>query len=303
VIANHESLGPMALSPSYIPKDWNSQYLLMLDIFVKCVDAVKGKSVEAGMSWQADTQPLAKKFFFHLGTAFKLQEGTFLHLPSVGQFPFIDFPAISILVRSALESYLTFQFIFVQPNSIEEKRFRHTVWAYSGLRDRQRFKLTTKEGYEKLESEKPRIENLKRQIHDSSFYAELPKDLKKKVMKGGRGWRLGKQWNEIAEASGTHREYFVSLYSYLSSYAHSGYLSVLQLSQAQTERDQQSLCSVYTFVGLALMSHFIIAYCGQFKEAQAVLEANPAYNDFLQVHYVSADDWEKQLNKVKGRYA
>lgn len=271
----------------------------MLDIFVKCVDAVKGKSVEAGMSWQADTQPLAKKFFFHLGTALRLQEGTFLHLPSVGQFPFIDFPSISILVRSALESYLTFQFIFVQPNSLEEKKFRHTVWAYNGLRDRQRFKLTTKEGYEKLESEKPRIEELKRQIRDSTFYAELPKDLKKKVIKGG--WRLGKQWIEIAEASGTHREYFVSLYTYLSSYAHSGYLSVLQLSQAQTKSDQQGLCSLYTFVGHSLMSHFITAYCELFREAHAVLETNPEYNDFLQVHYVSADDWEKQLNRARAQ--
>jgi hypothetical protein len=301
VIANHESLGPMVLSLSSIPKDWNSQYLLMLDLFVKCVDAVKGKSVEAGMSWQADIQPLAKKLFFHLGSALHLQNGTLLPLPTIGQFPFFDFPSISILIRSALESYLTFQFIFVQPNSIEEKRFRRTVWALGGLRERQRFKLTTQEGYEKLESEKSKIDDLKRQVRDNAFYAELPKNLKKEAIKGK--WRLGKHWIEIAEASGTHRDYFVSLYAYLSSYAHSDYLGVLQISQAQTTSEQQSLCSLYTFVGLSLMSHFITAYCGQFKEAQAVLERNPAYNDFLQVHYVSADDWEKQLNKVKGGYA
>ena len=59
-------------------------------------------------------------------------------------------------MRAAFETYLTFQFIFVQPTSVEERKFRHTVWVLGGLLDRQRFTTTTPEGKTKLQEERRR---------------------------------------------------------------------------------------------------------------------------------------------------
>ena len=276
--------------------DLRSEYLAMMDVFARCVEAVCGKTVRGDSAFEADTQPLATKLFFHLGSVFHLQEGTSLPRIAEGPAHFIDFPSISILMRAAFETYLTFQFIFVQPTSVEERKFRHTVWVLGGLLDRQRFTTTTPEGKTKLQEEKAQIDGLRQSILSSPVYAQLPEPRRKEA-KAGK-WRLGKQWVDIAELFGTHREYFVSLYAYLSSYAHTNYLSVLQLSQAHEKDHQSSLAGIYTYVGMTLMSHFILVYCSLFQEAQRVLDEDQDSINLLKVYYVKAEDWEALIKRA-----
>ena len=58
--------------------DLRSEYLAMMDVFARCVEAVCGKDCTRRFRIEADTQPLATKLFFHLGSVFHLQEGTSL---------------------------------------------------------------------------------------------------------------------------------------------------------------------------------------------------------------------------------
>lgn len=266
----------------------------MLDIFARCTKALKGKTFSHDRAWLVDAEILALKLFFHIGSVFKLQEGT--ALPKIAKVNpnYVDFPSISTLSRAAIETFLCFHFIYIQPSSMEEKEFRHDLWKLGGFLDRQRFMATTDEGRAILIEEKKLSEELKQKIENNPIYAQLPQPRQKDALKGK--WRLGRQWVDIAESSGTHKHYFVSLYAYLSSFAHSGHLGILQLSQATERHVQASLGNFYTHVSLTLMSHFIISYCELFEEVRLFFESNEDYKRIVRTYYVLAEDWERFLN-------
>jgi hypothetical protein len=268
----------------------------MLDIFARCTEALKGKTFPNDRVWLIDAENLALKLFFHIGSVFKLQEGT--ALPEIANVTpnYVDFPSISILTRAAIETFLCFHFIYIQPKSMNEKEFRHDLWMLGGYLDRQRFMVTTEEGRAKILEEKKLSEHLKNKIEMNPIYKKLPPPRQKEAVKGK--WRLGKQWVDIAESSGTHKHYFVSLYAYLSSFAHSGHLGILQLSQATERHIQASLSNLYTYVNLTLMSHFIFSYCNLFKEVQLFMDSNEEYKRIVQTYYVLAEDWDRFINRA-----
>ena len=179
---------------------------------------------------------------------------------------------------------------------MEEKEFRYDVWKLGGLLDRQRFLVTTIEGKAQIQEERQLIEKIKEKVELNPFFAKLSDPRKKDARKGK--WRLGKQWVDIAENSGAHKAYFISLYAYLSSFAHSSHLGVLQLSQAYERHLQAKLAVIYTSVNLTLMSHFIIAYCSFFRESQAFLDSHEEYKNFVQTYYITAEDWDDLIRKA-----
>jgi len=268
----------------------------MLEIFHDCTGALRGKKISKELAWQADAENLAVKIFFHLGSSFQLQTGTSLP-PISGVTPnYVDFPSIAILTRAALETYLCFNFIYVKPSTMKEKAFHHDIWELGGFLERQKFTATTAEGRQKIQEEKEVIKELKEKIGSNPIFDTLSDPRKKDAIKGK--WRLGKQWVDIAEASGVHTKYFVGLYAYLSSFSHSGNLGILQLSQARNKQQQESLSNIYTSINLTLMSHFIIAYCRFFPEAQEFLDSHIEEKNFVQIFLVTAEDWEQLINKA-----
>ena len=276
--------------------DHRQEYFQMLNILAGCIEAMRGKTFRAELAWQVDAESLASKLFFHLGTVHKLQEGTML--PEIaGIMPqYVDFPSISTLTRSAFETFLCFHFIYIQPQTMAEKEFRHVVWKLGGLLDRQRFMTITAEGKAKIQEEKAICEKLKKIIGANPIFKKLPEPRKKDALKGK--WRFGKQWVEIAENAGTHKDYFVSLYAYLSSFAHSGYLGIMQFSQAIERPIQESLANIYTSVNLTLMSHFILAYCSFFEGAQTFLNNHEEHKNFVQTYFIAAEQWEELIKRA-----
>lgn len=268
----------------------------MMSILAGCTEAMRGKTFPAELAWQVDAENLALKLFFHLGTVYKLQEGT--TLPKIeGVIPrYVDFPSISTLTRAAFETFLCFHFIFIQPPTTEEKEFRHDVWKLGGLLDRQRFITTTTEGIEKVREEKIICEKIKEKIAENPIFEQLTDPRKKDALKGK--WRFGKQWVDIAENSGNHKEFFISLYAYLSSFAHSGHLGILQLSQATERPLQESLAKIYISVNLTLMSHFILAYCSFFEDAQNYLDNHKEHKYFVQTYFITAEHWEQLMRRA-----
>jgi len=268
----------------------------MMEIFIRCGEALRGKSISAEMSWQVYTEPIAMKLLFHLGSLHVLQKGTVLPAMAGVPIEYIDFPSIATLARAAFETFLAFHFIFIDPPTNEQKRFRYDVWKLGGLKDRQRFFVTTQEGKDVLQKEKLSIEDLENAIKSNPLYLQLSEPRQKEAMRGK--WRFEKKWEDLAELTGTHKGFFVSLYAYLSSFAHTGYLGILQLSQATEREIQQRLADIYTNIGLTIMSHFILAYCSLFQEAQNVLDQNDSYKKLVEVYFLKAEDWERFIAKA-----
>jgi hypothetical protein len=275
-----------------------TDFLLMLDVLTRCAETLKGKKIGGNLAWQADAEPIATKLFFHLGSLYHLQDGTsFTGAPGAlfGSANYVDFPSIAVLARAAFETFLTFHFIFVEPKTQEEKQFRHTVWRIGGLRDRQRYFSFTKAGKSRQEQERAQIEELEAIIRNGSIFKDLDEPRKKDAIKGK--WRFGKKWEDLAEMTGIHKNYFVSMYSYISSHAHTGYIGVLQLSQADDISIQRDLAGMYTYVGLMIMSHFVMCYCNIFPEAKALLDNNKDVRDFVNFYYLKAEDWDRYKDK------
>lgn len=273
------------------------EYLKLMEVFLDCGNALQGKKMPTDRSWQIYVEPIAMKCLYHLGSLYAIYNGT--KLPDMLGRPigFIDFPSMAILTRAAFETYLTFHYIFVHPATVEEKRFLYDIWVLGGLRDRQRFSVTTPEGNMLLKKEKQRIEELKQSIRSNPLFQKLSDDRQKEAIKGK--WRFDKGWADLAELADTHRGYFTGLYAYLCSHAHSGYLSVMQLSQADKQGEQQLLGKMYTGIGLSIMSSFIRDYCGLFPEAQSVLDSNEKYERLVDMYYISAERWEEYTQKAR----
>lgn len=253
--------------------EYNNEYIELLDLFARVVESVKGEKVPPGMGWITETQPLSVKLFFHLGSIFYLSKGTSLTNLSGAQIGYVDNPSITVLARTAFEAYLAFYYIFVDPPTLEEKHFRHSVWDLGGLLDRQSFQPVEEENKRKMAEEKLFIAQLTEGIKQDPHFSRLSDPRRREALKGK--WRLNHSWADLAHFAGFDREYFKSIYRYLSAYSHTGNLSVFQLAQIPDSRTQTEFAETWLGLGLVIMGHFILAYTSIFPNAGSVLQAFP----------------------------
>jgi hypothetical protein len=123
-----------------------------------------------------------------------------------------------------------------------------------------------------LTREKQVIEQLKKQVADSSHFLNYTENQRKKLLKGD--WRIGISWVDLGVEAGFHERYFRDIYGYLCGYSHSSYASALQVGQAQSIEDQQALTQAILGIGLVLMAHFAFSYASFFNVVDTVLSAN-----------------------------
>jgi hypothetical protein len=266
------------------------EYLQLLDLCFRLVESIKGQEVTEDTVWLTETQPTATKLFYHLGSIYYLSKGTTLPDLAGVKIGYIDFPSIVVVARAAFETYLTFYFIFVAPSSIEEKQFRYKIWDLGGLLDRQKFPVTLEENKAKLSEEKLIIDKLISELISNPFYLSLKSDQKKEARKGN--WRLDKHWTDLAHIAGFDQAYFKNIYRYLCSYAHSGNLSILQLSQVNDKQTQLSMAETWLGLGLVLMGHFSSSYVSIYPKSKTVLQSFP---DAAR----TADIWDSVGRKLK----
>ncbi|WP_136515948.1 DUF5677 domain-containing protein [Geomonas edaphica] len=272
-------------------KERNDDYLRMMEVFLHCGQAVAGKTIPAGLSWQKDIEPLTMKCLFHLGSMYALQDGTKLPDMLGVSIGFIDIPSMTILARAAFENYLAFNYIFVQPATNEEKQFRYDVWRLGGLKDRQKFVISVPEYNAIQQKEAPQVAELEQKVAGNPLYHQLPPKRQVEAIRGQ--WRFDKSWGRLAEMADIHRTFFGNLYTYFCSYAHTGNLSVIQMAEPAVVEEQRRRAAFLPGVGLFIMAKYILDYCGLFPESQEVLNNNREYRDLVDEYHFSADRWEE----------
>jgi hypothetical protein len=254
-------------------------YVQLFQLYAGVVEATKGIRYNDDESWKGHAGPIAVKVAMHLATAFYLIAGTRLdRIPSL-PINFIDHPSINVVMRAALETFLAFHHLLVAPKTAEERSFRLCIWQIGGLRDRQRFIVMSPESKAKLQKEKTQLDKLIKKIETDAFFSTLTSEERKRARKGE--WRLTKQWVDIAVEAGISKQYFEPMYVYLCSYAHSGNLSMLQISQAESKEVQVKLAETNLGTALIIMSRMITAFAELFPEARQYLEAASADQQYL----------------------
>jgi hypothetical protein len=127
-------------------------------------------------------------------------------------------------------------YIYVNPSTEEEKKFRFEVWMYCALMGRQNFSVSSDEAKKRKEDEKLEIEKLKTNFSNTSFFKSNAPKVQKNILDGISS--KVKSWPKvIKECNIGHDMKLETLYSLLSSYAHSEGLSILQIKSSQYNYD------------------------------------------------------------------
>ena len=204
---------------------------------------------------------LTKKFIGHINTFKFLMDGTNYN-DLICNTDHIDHSSAKIILRSALECYVTISYVFWDKPDLTD--FRLKLYRYSGLQDRQKrlkyFSNLSHLHIDKLVDEKKLLDQLKDEILSIGKLNSIPpKHLKSSLE---NGWRGSRGWIEITSESNLKKKYVEKIYSYLSGFTHSGYDCLMQLiadeQLDEVEKSGNNLVS-YHFANY-LLGRFIKEY-------------------------------------------
>lgn len=193
-------------------------------------------------------EPLLYKFCFHLSSFTNISKGILLPIESEGRrlMVFDESSAITIL-RTIIENYLTFYYLYSNDCSEEEKQFRLDVWSYSGIKQRSTFSINSAEGKACQEKDILFADEVFGKIKKSNYFKKY-KRIEGEILKGKKP-KLDYGWQRLIKESKLRQSFFNDMYSYESSYSHSEFLSILQISS--TDNGRVSIRDNNSFVFIA----------------------------------------------------
>ena len=179
--------------------------------------------------WKIYIDTLVTKHILHCNTIYHIFNGLNLK-SSFNKFDFkiFDLPSAQILIRAQLENFLITDFIYFQNLKEDEKLFRFNCWMYDSYLQRSKLLTASKAMNKTQESDKIEVEKLKGLIQNSPFYKNLRETHQKNLIKRGDS-KLFNKWEDLMRLSELKEIIINNSYKGLSSQAHSGALSILNL--------------------------------------------------------------------------
>lgn len=257
----------------------------MLDILFKVIESNKGPPVGVDDKLLY-AESLAIKCFVHALSVLYLYRTT--DIPDFPSAPlkFIDPASIFVLSRAAFEAFLTFHHVFIAPISIEDQNYRYWAYKGAGLIERQLFHPSKQEYQQKLAAEKKELGELHNKLDSNIIFQQLTVNQRARVLKGewrfcpGKGKKIS--WYEMATDAGLAKAISSHIYKYLSGYAHSGSISVLQTKQSLQNKEQSQLTGSSMIVINVTAANLIHGYCKLFPLARNMLNIYPKGNDIVE---------------------
>lgn len=201
-----------------------------------------GKKKTIVSSWMNYSNLLIDKFAIHSSSFFHLSEGIIEHKGSTDKIKIkgYDLFTVNSVFRVMIETYITFNHIFVEPKTNDEKQFRFYLWKIDGLLEKKKFKVD----YENLPNlkiiqEKDKLELLEMMelIKENTFYNSLETSELAKIYDPVRRkslWKFSIIGNnkirplkiiELVEQI-CKTDAFINTYKYASVHTHSGFISI-----------------------------------------------------------------------------
>jgi len=212
-------------------KDLDKHIKLLIDL----TDNLKKKEIKVEV-WKNYLEVLLVKFTLHSLSFNQLLKGTNIKVYEK-EFLYPDIATLFLIERSQIETYLTFYYLNIQPESYEEGQFRFLLFELSGLSSRQKFDVSTNSIYhEKKENEKKTIEILINKINSNIFFQNLTKQQRLHLLKERPAKIIG--WEKLIIQSHLNTEIFLPTWKLYSNYAHSEMNSLIQLKTYFKKRDE-----------------------------------------------------------------
>lgn len=205
--------------------------------------------------YQENLEILLVKIGFHGSTLAQLFNGSDIisHKKKIIKLP--DLSSIYVLVRGLIENYFMLYYLNFDPKNDEQGVFRILLYEASGLNNRQSYEVRSKIGIEKKKTEKEKLEKIKEIILKNNYFNSLPEKKQKELIKKLPSRELG--FEQLIKEIGISSKEFLLLWKLSSNYAHSEYLSSIQLTDyfKQSEELKETLFSVLnqTLIVFALL--------------------------------------------------
>lgn len=244
----------------------------LVEHFILVANSLKGKAMPKSQRIRF-AEPLIKKALNHIISAIQLNKGTKFVLSDNSYVETIDFSSIAVVTRAAVETYLTFNYVLVNPKDKQEQDFRFLCWDLAGFIEREKFPGKTSIAIKIKEDEQVLKKEVISQLENISIFQNLGKEEKKNLLRGN--WRINKSWTDLAEAASIPDKTFKHIYSYLCSYSHSGRLSIIQIEQSKDVETQKKLSQTFLSINLIILARIILEYVDLIPECKNVFESNP----------------------------
>lgn len=189
------------------------------------------------------------KFAIHSSSFYHLSNGIIEHNKSSESVIMRGYDLFSVnsLFRTILENYATFNHLFVEPKSVEEKEFRFLLWKIDGLFDKEKFSILDTdftEAKENLEKDKEDLNKIVLDFETSGFFKKMTDGQLKKIYNPAKkrfSWRfLVTESGDITPLKITDLikhtckiRAFINTYRYTSIHTHTNYLAIEHFKQTR----------------------------------------------------------------------
>ena len=269
-----------------------------LDVIVKTLaDLIQLYKNEINLNLdfgEAYIETLATKILLATNTALQLSNGQNLKVLDK-EIQVIDISSLYVVARSIIECFLTIEYLFVSDISQEERNFRFKLWKIAGFMMRQQaINDTNKSHSAKIESEKEEIDKLKEEVKESAFYSQLSNHDIWKLDTFGIPRTIS--WSKLLDKSSINNNLLDGYYKLYSNYAHSEFVSIMQLSQMNLNIASPTAVynSTYTLNNIRIINCVVInLFLQKFKDSKEIYERFDAKTKYI------IDFWNSFATKEK----
>jgi len=256
--------------------DENAKYLKDFDdlimAFIHIGNLLQGTKNVFGTKNLIYAEGLSQKILQHTLAVKQLISPYSLFIKGTPYQPRIEFSSIFVLVRAALETYLTLNHIYTTSENQLELEFRFHAWDLAGYLERLKYPAMSAESLLQQSEETKASLLVKNEIENNPYFMRLGDKLQKEVFKGN--WRLSKGWSELAVNAGFNKSFFDTNYKFLCGYAHSGRLSVLQILQTKDVKDQESMSLGCVGTLMVVIAKHVYDYIELLPELKKAVQIN-----------------------------
>lgn len=209
---------------------------------------------------------LIDKYAIHSASFFHLSSGIIEHRKSGEQIRMngYDLFSVNVVFRAIMETYTTFNHIFIYPKSEGEKIFKFLLWKIDGLTEKSKFQIEEsiqEELKHILVEDQNILSGLINEIEDCDFYKSLSELDLYKIYKSDKkryNWRFLSNENSIKPLSITNlisvvlpTSAYINAYKYTSIHTHSSFYAIKEFERIRG----QLLTTQFTdpWVRLAIM--------------------------------------------------
>jgi hypothetical protein len=248
----------------------NTEFEALLELMYEVVQSLEGIEFEDGRI--PDVELLAYKLYSHAISSYWLYQGTRAHVPkSAGGTNFVDNASIIVLTRAALETYLSFYEVFIEPKNDDDFEFAYCLWHLSGKVMLEDYEPIVETPEEKLEKIRIEIKELRDRIKITKAYESHTEKQQPQILKG----KDFRDRYDIASSAGLSPNFIRMVYKYYSGFVHSDGYTSGQLFSAETIHQQRNFAEFHLNMLMILVSKFILNFTEKFKQSSYLLDLNP----------------------------